>query len=156
VVEVPNKPINKNSGIVESQTKENNVLLNIKFLEVTFRLSIPREIEEPFLKNYPNWLPFFKITDERPLISINVYRGEPNLTIREDTASLSNHANDKKLAIDTILLLSRLLERRMNELNLFSLHASGVSSEGDGIAIVGPKVQERQPQQHIHVCLTKI
>ena len=127
----------KNKSSLHHKTKENNNF-NLEFVGVNFKLSMPKELEDVFFKDYPNYLPPFKVTSEKPKVNIYVYRDKPRLLVDGENIFLSNESSDKQLGRDTILLLSKFLELRLNETDTFSLHASAVSSSNRAIAIVGP------------------
>ena len=129
--------VSRSKNSTDSRTKDNNSF-NLAFVGINFKISMPKDIEEVFFKDYLNYLPPFKVTNEGPKINIYIYRDKPSLVVESENIILSNESSDKQLSKDTILLVSKFLEQKLNETDTFSLHASAVLSGNRGIAIVGP------------------
>jgi hypothetical protein len=130
-----NNSRNKNS--MYNKIKRNNSF-NLNFVGINFKLSIPNNIEQIVFKDYLNYLPPFKITEEKSEVNIYVYRDKPSLVVDGENIFLSNESSPEQFSRDIILLISKFLEQKLNKKDIFSLHASAVSSSNMGIAMVGP------------------
>jgi hypothetical protein len=72
-------------------------------------------------------------------IEVTVEMGSPKLQINGSSAELHlSSDNSNEMASDAVFLVSKLLEKSLNENGIFSAHASAVSFGKNGILLLGP------------------
>ena len=129
-------------NVVKTKSKDfisvENSILDCSLVGVNFRLDMPKDLHPLFLKDCLNYLSNLKKADGKPSVTFHISRGPPNLVVNDDKILLVNNAQEEQLVRDTVLLMSKILERELNRRDIFSLHASGVSANGKAIAIIGP------------------
>ncbi len=117
------------------------VTQQVQFLGVNFKLEMPKEVYEFFEKDYQNYLPKMHRMESAEVnngVQVTISYGQPKLSINGSSAFLSNTAGVQRMTRDAELLVSKLLERELNNMGIFSLHASGVAYNGKGVLILGP------------------
>ncbi len=124
-------------------SKKQTTTLDLNLLGVRTAITIPAKIEDHFNDQLTKYLPICEETSQNYKISevqlkINIRQGNPRLRIDDDTATFYSNSNTKTLVVDSVFLVSKLLEKALNKKGIFSLHASGLSYGENGVLIVGP------------------
>ncbi|MCL4381171.1 hypothetical protein M1141_02745 [Candidatus Marsarchaeota archaeon] len=126
------------SKTIESVRDTDKTIIRLKPFGVDLRVDLPIELKSQFTRKCPIYLPMNNVCLTTPqVIEINVAWGKPSLTIEEYKATFKSNATDSMIVADTLLIASRLVEKVLNQNNIFSLHASSLSYNNQAVLLIG-------------------
>ncbi len=111
--------------------------LKASFLGTAISATMPKEEQNSFLANYQCYLPEAVKNSKKPKLNFLSRIGKPKLFIKNNMVSISSTADRGWLSIDTILSISKFLEKDLNNRGIFSIHAAGIALKDRGCLIIG-------------------
>jgi len=129
-----------------SKTKaehKDNVSLRLEPFGVSVLLSIPAAAQDSFLKLHKRYLPELDITSAegiKPDISVTFVTGKATsvqASGRDIKVVITESASPEQIAYDSSILISHLLEKKLNQKGIFSMNCSSVAYGGNSVALLG-------------------
>jgi len=124
--------------MTQQQVAIDNGTVQLRPFGVNLRVDFPPGLEMEAANKSQVYLPmcspYFAIPQA---VKVSVKRGEPNLTIDGYKAQFTSNTEDSSMVADALLIASRLVEKALNQNNIFSMHASSISYEGKAVLLVG-------------------
>lgn len=125
-------------GIPSPKITTKGVELNA--LGIRINISMPSDLVAQLIDRSGMFLPLGgeKTSRTAEPVEVNVTRGSPSLIIDGKRADFTSNADDGTIVTDTLIIASRLMEKALNELGIFSIAASSVSYDKGAVLLLGP------------------
>ena len=105
---------------------------------ICVEVKLPEDAERFFLANYMCYLPDTgPCKGSAPELNFTALSDRNGFTVERNGATVANKSSSFWLAIDTILAISKFVERKMNEAGIFSMHSSGIAFGKYGGIVIG-------------------
>ena len=130
-----------NKTVQNNETKQQLIDARFELFGIGVHLRLPEDAYPQFKSKLVQFLPEGQLihwkkgsTD----IDINVTYGSESLEVNGYSVRFSAPATSDQLAMNAVLMTSRLIEKKLNEIGTFSMHGSAVSYGDECVLIIGP------------------
>ena len=126
--------------LYSADTRTEEFYLDVAKIKV--KLSLPIKCSEYLRAQYKNILPSAKFIEHSnsPNICVKVSEGFKGVVrfSDENNVLINSTGNLNDIVMDSILTISKLVERHLNKKQIFSMHASGICTDNKCILFIGP------------------